>query len=363
MVVYRMAICIPKQSRETSVTIKRILIIRIDRMGDLIVSTPAIQAIRQKFPDAEITYVLSDINRKILDDGKSIILTYHKKMSTLEKIKLIYTVIRFKPDISVCMSPKHFGFLLTCVSLAKERYAVIYSKNRTKPWTLKHCLTHSLIINRSNLSPTVPTHHGKRILHLLSPLVGKPTAFNYTVSYDKKQIVKGKFIGIHLDQRWRQAGWSDQDLMYLFEQIIKKSKLALIITADIKHYPELFRKDSICPTDCATLEPKLARLTVIDQAPYHLWVNIINEANAWLTAEGGSVHIAAAVNTPCVTWIDTRLYGKSNSVSRDMYHRICQEWLKPDKHHPIFHRGSVKKLQNEILDKLHTSLRDETVQV
>src|ERR1700722_12200057 len=37
-----------------------ILLIQLKRIGDLILTTPAIAAVREKFPDAEITLVISD---------------------------------------------------------------------------------------------------------------------------------------------------------------------------------------------------------------------------------------------------------------------------------------------------------------
>lgn len=45
---------------------KSILLMRVDRVGDLIVSTPAIRAIRMKFPRARIVVLASKLNREIL---------------------------------------------------------------------------------------------------------------------------------------------------------------------------------------------------------------------------------------------------------------------------------------------------------
>lgn len=45
---------------------KSILLLRVDRVGDLIVSTPAIAAIRAKFPRARIVVLASRLNREIL---------------------------------------------------------------------------------------------------------------------------------------------------------------------------------------------------------------------------------------------------------------------------------------------------------
>lgn len=46
--------------------LRRILLLRIDRVGDMIVSTPAIHAIRRRFPEAEVHVVASRANAQIL---------------------------------------------------------------------------------------------------------------------------------------------------------------------------------------------------------------------------------------------------------------------------------------------------------
>jgi ADP-heptose:LPS heptosyltransferase len=46
--------------------VKKILIIRIDRIGDLILSTPAIRAVRKSFPAAEIHLLISEYTRDLV---------------------------------------------------------------------------------------------------------------------------------------------------------------------------------------------------------------------------------------------------------------------------------------------------------
>ena len=46
--------------------IKEICICRIDRIGDLIMTTPILRSIRKEFPNSKITLLVSPINSKVL---------------------------------------------------------------------------------------------------------------------------------------------------------------------------------------------------------------------------------------------------------------------------------------------------------
>src|SRR5690242_15769952 len=50
----------------------RIALIRTDRIGDLILSTPAIATVRASFPDARITMICSPYNRVVMERNSDV---------------------------------------------------------------------------------------------------------------------------------------------------------------------------------------------------------------------------------------------------------------------------------------------------
>ena len=334
---------------------QNILIIRIDRMGDLIVSTPAILMLEQACPEARFTYLLSPCNQKILDNGKRDIWLYDKQMSLRDKTRLLSSIIRLKADCTICMSPKHFAYLATCMSYAHQRYAMIYANTSIKQWLISQCMTHSMAISRKQPNINFPTHHGDRIVELISPLIKNTPKPSFHITLEHRDIIQGTFIGIHLDQRWKHANWTTSELQNLFKSIEATTQKPIVITADVKHYPGLFDPNDIIGTSPQQIvKPSLGQWTVFDQAEYPLWANIIRQASKWITAEGGSVHIAASVKTPCIAWIDTALYGKASIRSHQTFQSICSEWLKPAYHHAIFHCGDLEKLKQNILTAIES---------
>lgn len=55
-----------KKSNKIDLTPQRILFLRHDKIGDTIVTTPTLRALRERFPDAEITVVASPVNAEIM---------------------------------------------------------------------------------------------------------------------------------------------------------------------------------------------------------------------------------------------------------------------------------------------------------
>ncbi|MCK5427485.1 MAG: glycosyltransferase family 9 protein, partial [Thermodesulfovibrionia bacterium] len=52
--------------------VKKILIIRTDRIGDVILSTPAIRAVRQSYPDAEIHLLITQYTKDLVIDNPNL---------------------------------------------------------------------------------------------------------------------------------------------------------------------------------------------------------------------------------------------------------------------------------------------------
>jgi len=122
---------IPAISNFKKEEIKKILIIRLDRIGDVILSTPAIRAIRQSFPDAKIHLLIKEYTKDLVVNNPNIdrLLIYGK-----EKIASDY-------DLAIALHPGLNQNYLTFISGAKTR--VGYTG-----WGGGFFLTHKLIDDR-----------------------------------------------------------------------------------------------------------------------------------------------------------------------------------------------------------------------
>ncbi len=71
--------------------IKKILFIRIDRIGDIVLSTPALKAIKGTFPHSELTVLASPSNNPLIFNNPNVdhIVVYDRRGRLIDRIKVI----------------------------------------------------------------------------------------------------------------------------------------------------------------------------------------------------------------------------------------------------------------------------------
>lgn len=99
--------------------IQRILIVRRDNIGDLVCTTPAIAALRQHYPGAEIAALVNSYNADVLRGNPNLdkIFIYQKLKhaggvasrfkAIAERLKLIAQLRRWKPDVTILVKASY----------------------------------------------------------------------------------------------------------------------------------------------------------------------------------------------------------------------------------------------------------------
>ena len=103
----------------------KICIVRSDRMGDMILTLPVIQGIKQKNPQAIIHVVASNKNLKICKQFSLIDKTYEKSTSSSTFNYLIKSISAEKYDYYFKFSPGWFGLHLGLSSKSKVKSSLI----------------------------------------------------------------------------------------------------------------------------------------------------------------------------------------------------------------------------------------------
>ena len=83
--------------------IRRILFIRIDRVGDLVLSTPAIRALKEGFPSAELTVLAGPAAAPLLVHNPHVdrVIVYGRSRGLREKTALVNELKRMRFDLAV----------------------------------------------------------------------------------------------------------------------------------------------------------------------------------------------------------------------------------------------------------------------
>lgn len=98
----------PFRLRERNATpargdIRRILFIRIDRVGDLVLSTPAIRALREGFPSSELTVLAGPAAAPLLKHNPHVdhVAVYDRSRGLCERMRLVHETRRMRYDLAV----------------------------------------------------------------------------------------------------------------------------------------------------------------------------------------------------------------------------------------------------------------------
>ena len=287
--------------------IKRIVFFRFDRMGDLIVSTPALRALRKSFPESEITAVLSITNAKVIRDSDlvdHVIIYDNNKLDVLRKLR------KLKPQVSVVLSPKSFAYIAGLLMGASIRVGLVMTQWPLKKFIYNKLLTRSFIYSRRNYVSSKVLHHADIMFNVVKLLGVKKGTVSYEVAFNekpyhllKKILGHEKVLGIHLDDRWFNEGWSASTFQRLVAHIKSVWSGRIVIAHTIRNNigVTLINENNL---------DQLSQLDVVylDNPSFDYWQALIKVSDIWLTTDGGSIHVASSVGTPVVTMIEKNDY-------------------------------------------------------
>jgi len=252
---------------------KRILCMTAAGLGDVLMDLPAICALKQNFPNAELT-VLAHFNR-----GADEIC---KLVPAIDKtIDIGLKNFRWSAVISFMLT--RFWKLL--LKLRKKNFdlAIVFWPNPVRRFLLAGLGSKYWIY--SNLKDEFPGEQNKRLLRLLGIEAGdKKPIFQIPTPPNSKQILPDNlprpFIGVHpfCGMQWRQWNKFDE----LRQQLAKLTGTIIIVGR---------KKDYTSNAPGLDLVNKLSISELF-------WV--IKQCDVFITADSGPMHISLAVGTPTV---------------------------------------------------------------
>lgn len=294
--------------------VQKILLIRRDNIGDLVCTTPAIAALRQHYPEAEIGVLVNSYNAEVLRGNPNIhhLFVYQKLKhaghllgrfkALVERLKLIAKLRRWQPDVTV---------------LAKSSYE-------------RHGLNFARLINAKNVigylpgnpaeakglpdigmeAPDFTAHHEVQLVSdLLRPLVIEEALGPLQVFPDAQVVATlksqlpnaAKRIALHISAREAERRWGIANFIALTKHLLQTQPETQVLLfwspgkADDPHHPgddeaaglliEAVQSARLVPMPTQNLTELIAALSLCD---------------LFIGTDGGALHLAAALNKPSV---------------------------------------------------------------
>jgi heptosyltransferase III len=290
-------ICLARRRRKKRM---KILLLQLKRIGDLILTTPAIAALRARFPEAEVTMVVSSECVDLLPaiSGVDRILMARRNLSDLAAF---LTVAGKKFDYCIDFTRNDRSAFLAFLSKARKRI-VSYrvrdqSKSRGRFYTdfvnVRMRDLHTIDYNLSLLKPLGIWGHSSS-LHLQLP----QSAHEKADALRRNRDVNKPYIVLHPGSARQEKLWEAERWARVIERVRRDHDLDLILTSGASKHEQAHTAAIKKETKIIDLSGKTDLLTL---------AALIGEARLLVTVDSAPMHLAATTHTPQVI-----LFGPTN---------------------------------------------------
>jgi len=284
---------------------KRILLLRQDRIGDVLVSTPFLKFLRKEFADSQIDVLLGNGNKavgKLAKNYADKVFYYNKSLFATFLLLIKLRFQKYDLIVDLLDNPSRTSRLL--IKLLKPKNALGFAGKNSDVYTLEATLPNRL-----------ENHIVVRILELLRPLGYNPKGIKAELEYplDKETIEKGKLafekddiengiIAINLSGSNDHKYWGFENNIQLINSLSQNyPKLSIYLFAYGKYTTIA---NEISKMTKAKITHNIESLDIMAAA--------ISNCRLMITPDTSVVHICSAFKIPVVSlhkYIEDERYG------------------------------------------------------
>ena len=276
--------------------IKKALFIRIDRIGDLVLSTPALKAFKNHFPDCELSVLASKSNRQVLLNFPYVdnIITYDHDQNITKKLS---TLRRLRKDSYDLVVDPYSGYELKTALIAAYSLATIRLGYAS--------YGREVFFNVTATSPGNDFHFKDVVLNVLKPLgVEKVTSTpeiclseaekNWSLKWiEQNQIGSKPIVGIHPGAYYESQRWLPEHFADLINKINEQKKFATVLF----HGPE----------DIYTVKAirEIIKKNILTFISHDLrdFLALQSLCNVFICNNSGPLHLAVAQKIPTISFM------------------------------------------------------------
>jgi len=336
---------------------RRILLIQLGDIGDVVLTTPALKVLKRKFPGSAVIVALRDKASELLEDqpwvdGVIPVSNIPKpgSRSFTNRASLFLTLMRGRFDVAVDLRTGSRGMFIAVLSGAGHRIGRIASR---KSFWRRKLFTHIVMPRpERELHEYAPRHN----LNILEPLLGEPVeapppelAVSSLRLHEVRALTRAagvpdgaQAVALHPFSLWPYKEWSPEKWKSVIEQLKERHRIPVIVTGapeDRARATEMaggfregvFNLAGKTPLGLLPALFKMCRLVVgVDTAALHIaaavktpTVGIFGPSRAEVWAPKGPQHITMSSPSPCVPC--------AMKGCRDEGKSLCLEELEAEK--------------------------------
>jgi lipopolysaccharide heptosyltransferase II len=281
--------------------VRRVLVVRLRSIGDTVLSTPSLIALKRFLPEAQIDILVEDWVAPVLEglDAVDNVLTVRKDIKS--RLKTAWHLRRNNYDVAFNLHGGTTATFFVCASGAKHR---VGNQNYQYNFLYNHLLSSS-----ADFWQREKTHSAEQQLALLGfvgiPVWDKPKS-RLTVTESALNLIENKlsslnlstsFALIHPAAAFDTKQWATENFARVAEFLFEKNLQTIAIaTKSERAVLEKLREASRVP------------IAIFDDLTLPEITALASKAKIFVGNDSGIAHIAAAVETPSVV-----VFGSSNT--------------------------------------------------
>jgi heptosyltransferase III len=295
---------------------RNIVLIRTDRVGDLVLSTPAIASFRRSWPEARITAVVTSYTEPILrhnPDVDELVLLPHRS-----PLRAITQVARLgkQADIAVGLAPRTDDIFLAGITNAPSRIGYVYRRRYFSRVLAQLALTDWCLSEAdpelADRHPEEPVlHEVHQVLALVKLAGGERLTEELTlrlgaddVAWARANAPLGAAV-VALAPRWFAKNFGADAVKRLITALACQHR-DVIVTYGI---------ETQAPAISIQTQIDLPNVKWLGNLALLHWVAVLAQSAVVVTVDTGATHVAAALGRPVVVIFEREFF------------RLCsQEW-------------------------------------
>jgi heptosyltransferase-2 len=261
-------------------SIKKILIVRLSSLGDILLTTPLIRTLKKKNPEIQIDFVLREEYQGILAKNPHITKIYKYSNHKFEKQIIFNSILDEEYDLTIDLQNNFRSKEL--VRMIKGN-VVKFKKNNFKKFLLVH-----FKINRLKNAPPVPVRYAKVIDNVLLDEEGLEFHTNKEANEELKN--GSNFIGLCPGAKHFTKQWLKENFIELGKKLESEGyRIALFGgVEEVKTCDEIEKNLSNVSNFCNTNILQIGA--------------DMKQCKAIYTNDSGLMHLATAVKVPVISF-------------------------------------------------------------
>jgi lipopolysaccharide heptosyltransferase I len=321
----------------------KILIVKLGSIGDVIHTLPSLVAIRRKFQEARISWVVekkaSEIlhGNRLLDDLIIINTAGIRRLKDFSSLRSIFELCKIKPDVALDFQGLLKSALVAKLSGAERRYG--FSKNALREPESRFLLTDLVEI------PNGKIHVIRKNLLLAEKALGVsvPEVFEFPIETDSSHQKEAEEIISKVGENfailnpaggWKTKLWDAENFGALADRLWEELGLKSVVTTA---KDESFLAQRV-------LQNSKSRMIMLANPSLKGFYELVKRARIYVGGDTGPTHLAIAANTPVVGifgptewWRNGSFRSEDICVERtdincrtNCHRRVCNNWICMD---------------------------------